>query len=377
MSQAVDPVWQELREQFPATRDWVYLNAAAASPVPRVVSEAVASFYRDMESGGDRMWEDWLGRVEHVRHQVARFVGAAEPGEIAFVQNTSTGINLIVDLLAGAGPVLSDEMEFPTVTLPWIHRGVHVNLVPAIEGVIRIESFSPEYAPKAATMLLSHVQFANGCRLDLEQFGAIKAGRHFVVCASQSAGAFPLDVQKAQIDALATAGHKWLCAGYGAGFVYVKRELFEKHPPRAIGWLSVQDPFLFDNLNVRLLPSMRRTEMGCPPFGPIFALGAAVELLSGIGIEKIAERVLYLNEYLTFRLERKGFPVLSPGEGFRSGQTLVEVERPADAVAFLKERKILVTEKPEGIRVATHFFNSEEDCEALVRALAEYARGPV
>jgi selenocysteine lyase/cysteine desulfurase len=342
-----------------------------------VVGVAVAGFYRDLEASGDRLWEDWLGRVEDVRHRLARFIGAAEPGEIAFVPNTSTGINLIADLLEKSGPVLTDELEFPTVTLPWIHRGVPVHFVPSIEGLIRIESFSPEYAPKAATIVLSHVQFWNGCRLDLEAFGKIKAGRSFVVCSSQSTGAFPIDVREAEIDALASAGHKWLCAGYGAGFVYVKRALFEQHAPHAVGWLSMQDPFAFDNVNVRLLPSMRRTELGCPPFGAIFALGAAIDLLAKVGVAKISERVLHLNEYLTFRLEQKGFPILSPGGQFRSGQTLVEVRQPAEAVAFLKEKRILVTEKPEGVRVATHFYNSEEDCEALVRALVEYARAGV
>lgn len=374
MSASADPLWNELRDDFPATKGHVYLNAAAASPTPKPVAQAVLGFYRDLEQGGDRFWDDWLARVEEIRARVAAFINA-EPDEIAFVPNTSTGINLIADLLADTGPVLTDEMEFPTVTLPWIHRGVTVHFVPAVEGVPRIETFSAEYAAKAATIALSQVQFSNGCRQDLAAFGAAKAHRHFVVCASQGLGAFPVDVKAAAIDALATAGHKWLCAGYGAGFVYVSRALVEKFPPRAIGWLSVEDPFSFENRQVRLVSSNRRVEMGCPAFGPIFALGAAVDYLSAVGVDKIAERVLYLNELLTFRLERKGFPVLSPGGSYRSGQTLVEVAEPERCVAFLREKGILVTQKPEGIRISTHLYNNEEDIETAVRALVEYAKG--
>lgn len=369
----MDPVWKELREDFPATKSQIYLNAAAASPTPRPVAQAVAGFYRDLEQGGDRYWDDWLARVEDVRSKAAAFINA-DPDEIAFVPNTSTGINLIADLIASDGPVLAGEMEFPTVTLPWIHRGVPVDFVPAIEGVVRIESFSPEYAPRAATVALSQVQFWNGCRQDLKAFGAIKAHRHFVVSGSQAAGAFPVDVKEASIDGFATAGHKWLCAGYGAGFVYISRALIEKRPPRAIGWLSVQDPFGFENRQARVLPSNRRVEMGCPDFGPIFALGAAIDYLSAIGGDKIAERVLYLNELLTFRLERKGFIVLSPGGQYRSGQTLVEMEDPERCSAFLREKGILITPKPEGIRISTHFYNSEEDVETAVQALVEYAK---
>ena len=116
-------LWEELRSDFPGLEGQCYLNAAAASLTPRPVREAVEAFYREQETGGDGHWDAWLEKREAVRRRVARFIGA-EPDEIAFVPNTSTGINLIADLLARDGPVLTDELEFPTVTLPWMHRGV-------------------------------------------------------------------------------------------------------------------------------------------------------------------------------------------------------------------------------------------------------------
>jgi selenocysteine lyase/cysteine desulfurase len=181
-----------------------------------------------------------------------------------------------------------------------------------------------------------------------------------------------VDVRRSHVDALACAGHKWLCAGYGAGFLYVSRELLARRPPRMVGWLSVEHPFAFDNRRVRLLPSARRYELGCPSFAPIFALGAAVEYLGGIGIDAIAARILELNMYLTARLEREGFEVLSPGGEHRSGQTLVAMADPRQAAEYLNERGILVTRKREGLRIATHFFNNEEDIESCVRALADH-----
>jgi selenocysteine lyase/cysteine desulfurase len=364
-------LWDDIRGDFPGLAGKVYLNAAATSLTPRPVREAVSGFYRELEEGGDRHWNAWLDRREAVRRKVARFVGA-QAEEIAFVPNTSAGINLIADLLEGDGPVLSDELEFPAVTLPWIHRGVVVRFVPAVEGVLRLESFVEGEAPRTATIAISHVQFSNGCRQDLDAFGRIKGQRRLVVCGSQSLGAFPVDVRQSRIDALATAGHKWLCAGFGAGFCYVVRELIDARPPRAIGWMSGEEPFAFDNRHVRLLRAHARTEMGCPPFGAIFALGAAVDYLSGIGIEKIAERVLALNMYLTFRLGRESFEVLSPGGEHRSGETLVRLPDPPRARAFLHDRGIHVTEKPEGIRISTHFYNREDDVDACVAALVAY-----
>jgi selenocysteine lyase/cysteine desulfurase len=367
------PAWDELRKDFPAAERCVYLNAASGSPTPKPVREAVGAFYRELEESGDRAWELWLARREHVRVQAARLIGA-EPDEIAFVDNTSVGMNLIADLLAEDGAVLTDELEFPTVTLPWLHRGVAVHFVPAVEGILHLESFSTADAPKAATMLVSHVQFSNGCRQDLEAFGALKGRRSFVVCGSQSVGAFPIDVKKSQIDALASAGHKWLCAGYGAGFVYMSRALLARRPPRNLGWMSVENPFDFRNREYKLIASAERAELGCPPFGAIFALGAALDYLLGIGIPHIAQRVLELNAYLTASLVQAAFVVLSPGGAHRSGETLVEIADPAGCARALRRQGVLVTEKPQGIRISTHFYNNEADIDQCVAVLKEYAQ---
>jgi len=95
-----------------------------------------------------------------------------------------------------------------------------------------------------------------------------------------------------------------------------------------------------------------------------------------IGIANIQARVLELNRQLTSRLTEHGWEVLSPlySEEMRSGETLVAVERPHEVVMRLFKRGVIVTEKPEGIRVATHFFNNEDDVERLIAGLEEVQR---
>jgi selenocysteine lyase/cysteine desulfurase len=104
----------------------------------------------------------------------------------------------------------------------------------------------------------------------------------------------------------------------------------------------------------------------------MFALGASVDLIANLGMKNVEERALELNRFLTSRLIDSGWTVLSPiaDERMRSAETLVEVDDPAAVVAKLAERKIIVTKKPQGIRVATHFFNNEEDVERLITALS-------
>ena len=362
--------WDDLRKDFPGTNDRVYLNAAAASITPRWIREAVARYQLELEEGGDVHWDLWLAQMEVARERVARFIGA-QADEIAFVTNTSDGMNILADLVAADGPVLSDELEFPTVTLPFVHRGAQMQFVPAIEGELRLEMFDEVHAPRAATIVVSHVQFSNGFRIDLEALGALKGRRPFIVCGSQSIGAFEVDVHAMHIDGLACAGHKWLAAGYGAGFVYVGKELL-KRSPHTLGWRSVKDPFAFNNRTGVPVNAARRYELGCPAFPGIFALGAAVSYLDGIGKERIQTRVLQLNTVMTSALRHADFEVISPSGAGRSGETVVLIDEPGKATEFLGGRGIMVTQKPEGIRVATHFYNNDEDIEKLVAALKEY-----
>lgn len=371
MKEEID--WQHIRRDFPVTNELAYLNSAAAGPVPRPVAEAAQKFYREMMTEGDARWDEWLRRRESVRQRVAEFINA-EPDEIAFTTNTSSGMNLIVDALYRRGEVISCDLEFPVTTIPWLHRGIPVHLLETHEGEFSVEQVRQAMTESTGVICLSHVQYSNGVRADLDELGRGKEHHLLVVNASQSAGAFQLDVKRMRIDALCATGHKWMLAGYGSGFVYLRRELLEQTQARAIGWLSVEEPYEMRNRQFELRrDAAARAELGCPHFAGIFALGAAVDYMLDTGQQQIEQRVIALNRHLTKRLIETGWRVLSPlrDENSRSGETLVEATRPQHLVAQLAERGISVTEKPQGLRVATHFFNDEEEIERLIAALDE------
>ena len=363
--------WSNIRKQFPVTGNSVYLNTAAAGPLARSTAEAGAAYYDQMMNDGDVHWDEWLARREEIRAQVARFINA-EPDEIGFTTNTSSGMNVVIDALEKHGEVISCDLEFPVTTIPWMHRRIPVHLVKSVEGVVRPEDLSAAMNTRTGIISISYVQYSNGFRSDLEELGNNKGGHALVVNASQAAGAFEIDVKHMGIDALCATGHKWMRAGYGSGFVYLSRELQAASHPRAIGWLSVQEPYDMRNNEIHLRHTLSaRTEMGCPHFAGIFALGASIEMMQAIGPEHIETRVLELNRTLTTRLSQAGWKVLSPlqSEQYRSAETLVAAENTAEIVNKLASQKVLVTEKPEGFRVATDFFNNEDDIERLVEAL--------
>ena len=365
--------WDEIRKQFPVTGRLAYLNSAGAGPVSIASQAAAADYYQKMMTDGDVHWNRWLAEREAVRSRIAQFINA-EPDEIAFTTNTSSGMNVIVDALEERGEVISSELEFPVTTLPWMHRRIPVHLLPAVNGEIRLEDVRRAMTHTTGIIALSHVQFSNGFRINLEELGKIKGEHVLVINASQSAGAFEIDVKRMGIDALCATGHKWLLSGYGSGFVYLSRNLLEQSHARMLGWLSVHDPFAMRNSELHPRhDAAARIELGCPHFAGMFALGASVGLISEIGINQIEERVLVLNRSMTQQLTENGWKVLSPlqNEGSRSAETLIGVEKPAEVVRGLFRRGVIVTEKPEGFRAATHFFNNEDDIHKLVVALSE------
>jgi selenocysteine lyase/cysteine desulfurase len=363
--------WDDIRKQFPVTENSTYLNAAAAGPVACATMAAAAEYYQQMMNDADIHWDEWLAKREDVRRKVAAFINA-EPDEIALTTNTSSGMNVIVDALESHGEVISCDLEFPVSTLPWMNRRIPVHLVKSVAGKVPIEDIRAAMNVRTGIICLSHVQYSNGLRMNLEELGNAKGGHALVVNASQSAGVFEIEVKRMKIDALCATGHKWMLAGYGSGFVYLSRELLARSKPRAIGWLSVEDPYGDRNDEIRLRhDAAARAELGCPHFAGMFALGASVDLLTELGIRNIEQRALSLNGLLTDRLIDSGWKVQSPiaNQSTRSAETLVAAKDPAGVVARLAEQKIIVTKKPQGFRVATHFFNNEDDIVRLIEAL--------
>lgn len=364
--------WVEIRREFPVTESVAYLNSAAAGPVSQASCKAASDYYETMMRDGDVHWTGWLAEREAVRKRVAALINA-EPEEIALTTNTSSGMNVIVDALEGWGSVISCDLEFPVTTIPWMHRGIEVQLLKSVNGELQLDDLRQTMTDATGVIALSHVQFSNGFRIDLEELGRAKGDHALVVNASQSAGVFEIDVKRMRIDALCATGHKWMCAGYGSGFVYLSRELTEQSRPRTISWLSVKAPFEMRNDAIDLRNDLAaRVEIGCPHFAGIFSLGAATDLIAGIGMQNVQAQALTLNKILTTSLREAGWKVLSPlrDERTRSAETLVGMENPRRVATQLLRSGVIVTEKPEGIRVATHFFNNEDDIERLMEALA-------
>src|SRR4026209_469174 len=141
-----------------------------------------------MLNDGDVHWDEWLARCEEVRKQVAASINA-EPEEIGFTTNTSSGMNLIVDALEKHGEVISCDLEFPVTTIPWMHRRIPVHFVKSVGGVVRTEDVRAALNTRTGIISMSYVQFSNGFRSDLEELDSTNGNPALVVNLSTGAGA--------------------------------------------------------------------------------------------------------------------------------------------------------------------------------------------
>ena len=366
---------EKVRENFPIVKNKIFMNHAAHSPLPKPVFESMLEYLKEAS-------EQWVAEtdLEMAKKLFAKLINA-KPEEIAFVPNTSTGLNIVANMLDyGEGSnIVTTDLEFPSVVYPWLRKklGVRVKYVNNVDGKILHEDFENAVDDDTAAIVVSHVEYANGFRNDLSFLSKLahEHNAYLVVDAIQSAGAIEIDVKRDNVDFLTTACYKWLLGPSGIGFLYVKEELIEKFEPPMVGWASVE-PQVFETVdfwdiwNLRLSKTASRFEVGGPNVIGCIGAAAALKLILGYGIEKIENRILDLTDYLIDRVREAGWKLQTPEEkSYRSGIVNFLIDKPMERVEQLAKKGIIVSARANGIRVSPHFYNTEEEIDQLVSEL--------
>jgi cysteine desulfurase/selenocysteine lyase len=368
----------EIRKAFPITRKVVYLNHAGVSPFSTRVAAGLARHVVEQTAYGGTVEPRWTKRVEEARKQAARLINA-KPAEIAFVDNTTQGLNYFargIDWRKGDNVVLP-RIEFPANVYPWLSlkdRGVRVKFVRERAGRVRIDDIDGAIDGRTRAVAVSFVEFSSGFRNDLAGIGKLcrKRGVYFVVDGIQGLGALKLDVKECLVDGLSAGGHKWLLAPQGTGIFYCSSRVMPRLLHPTPGWLSVvgwNDYYKFD---YKLFPDCRRYESAQKNLMGIAGLNEALAMINGLGIASIEQRILDITDHLCRLLEKRGFKVYSPrGDGEKSGIVcFYPGTRDAEKVCRgLLRRGFLTVPRRGTIRVSPHFYNTHEEMEQFVRAL--------
>ncbi len=198
----------------------------------------------------------------------------------------------------------------------------------------------------------------------------------FLVDGIQSLGAFPLDVVRDRIDFLSADAHKWMLGPEGIGLFYARKELLDEVEPLLVGWNSVGQALDFDRLHFEWKPGAERFEEGTQNGMSVHGLGACVDLLLEVGVNRIAERILALTDYLQKGLVEQGAELQNSQQAtHRSG--IVSCRFPEDpegkGLPALERRlfaeKIYASVRRRGLRLSPHFYNTFEEMDRVLETL--------
>jgi selenocysteine lyase/cysteine desulfurase len=366
---AAGPLPDRIRHRFPIFERLVYINSCSQGALSDAVRDSYEQYLRDWEEKG-APWEYWVEREEAARAAFAGLVNA-DPDEIAVTTSLSAGVSALASGLryARRSKIVTTELEFPTVGQIWHaqeSRGARVVHVP-------LEEFERTIDDDTAVVSITHVSYRTGEMIDVKEVVRLAHERGALVLldAYQSAGSVPLDVKELGVDFLAAGTVKYLLGSAGLGFFYCRREAFEKAWPTATGWFADQDIFAMDIHDYSPASTARRFQSGTPPVPSIYAGIAGIELIQSIGIEETREHVLHLNAHLVAGVDELGGTVVTPRERDRHGALIcVRSTDVNQLVAALGRWGIVTSSRDGNVRISPHAYNSLEDVDAVLEALA-------
>lgn len=381
-STASSSVIGDMRHLFEIPEDVVYLNCANMAPQLRSVTARGVAAVQTKATPWRLAAEDWFSGAEELRATAARLLGT-DADHIALVPAVSYGIAVAaanLPVARGQTIVLLDR-EFPSNVYAWRalarRSGATIVTVPrAATGWT--DALEEHITGDAAVVSVPHCHWTDGSSLDLERIGrrVREVDAAFVIDASQSLGARPLNLARVQPDFLVAVGYKWLLGPYGLGYLYVAPKWQRTGIPLEQSWLTRRGSEDFASLvdyRDEYRRGARRFDMGeFPQFVLAPMAQAALQQLLAWGIEEIEASLRILTDRLAALAPQLGYEVLPPEQrcahliGLRHRQN----RHPADLTERLKSAKVHVSLRGDSIRVAPHLYNSVADIERLLDVLS-------
>ncbi|MBD2429746.1 MULTISPECIES: cysteine desulfurase [Fischerella] len=381
----------------------VYFDNAATSQKPLFVLDTLRDYYEQYNANVHRGVHTLSAKAteayEAARDKVAAFVNAASRQEIVFTRNATEAINLVayswgMNNLQPGDEIILSVMEHHSNIVPWQFVAAKtgavlkfVELTP--EETLDLEHFQKLLSDKTKLVSVVHVSNTLGCINPVAEICTLahKYGSKVLIDACQSVPHMPVDVQQISCDWLVASGHK-MCAPTGIGFLYGKLELLQAMPPFFGGGEMIAEVFL-DYSTYADLP--HKFEAGTPAIGEAIALGAAVDYLTKIGMDKIHAYEAELTAYLFQQLEKipqiriYGPKPNAQGEGRAALAAFTAAEVHANDLSTLLDTEGVAIRSghhctqplhrylkiPATARASLSFYNTREEIDVFIKALKE------
>ncbi|NJD30784.1 MAG: cysteine desulfurase [Gammaproteobacteria bacterium] len=393
---------QAIRRDFPVLAQRVhgkplcYLDNAASSQRPQCVIDAVSDYYEtshaNVHRGVHALSQKATDLFEGAREKVRRFIGARSTREIIFVRGTTEAVNLVAQSYArprlqGGDEILVSRLEHHANIVPWQmvcqQTGASLKVVPMTRsGELDFDAFRSLLTDRTRLLALTHVSNALGTIVPVERFiaEAKRRGVPVLLDGAQAAPHLRVDVRALDCDFYGFSGHK-MCGPTGIGVLYGRESLLAAMPP----WQGGGDMILevtFERTTYNDLPY--KFEAGTPHIAGAIGLGAAIDYLETLGLDRIAAAEHDLLEYATARLA--GIPGLeivgtAPHKAAVVSFTLRGVH-PHDIGTILDTEGVAIRTGhhcampvmdfygvPATARASFAFYNTRDEVDRLVSAL--------
>lgn len=393
---------EKIRQDFPVLsqtvngKPLVYLDNAASSQVPQVVIDRGAKYLREEHSNIHRgvhyLSQRATSAYEAAREKVRKFINAREAKECIFVRGCTEGVNLVAGSygrkFVGEGDeIIISQMEHHANIIPWQmlaeEKGAHLRVIPINErGELIIEEYENLLNERTKIVAVSHVSNSLGTINPVKEMIATahKFGVPVLLDAAQSVPHFPVDVQDLDADFFTFSGHK-MYAPTGSGVLYGKREWLDKMPPYQTGGGMIRT-VSFEKTTFAPIPE--KFEAGTPAIAANIGLGAAIDYLNSIDLQKAAEYEHELLEYATEKLSAiEGVRIIGTAKEKASVLSFtIENAHPHDVGTILDQSGIAVRaghhcaqpvmqffKVPATARASFAFYNTKEEVDALAKAV--------
>lgn len=403
-----EPVYdiRKVREDFPILNQLVhgklliYLDNAATTQKPQEVLCALNQFYgccnSNIHRGAHFLSELATKQYEDARVNIQKFINAHNSREIVFVRGATEAINLVAQsygrtFLREGDEIIISHMEHHANIVPWQilcqQIGARLQVIPINDnGELIMEEYAKLLNERTKLVSITHVSNVIGTVNPVKEIArmARKTGAKILVDGAQSIQHFPIDVQDIDCDFFVFSGHK-VFGPTGIGVLYGREDLLETMPPYQAGGDMISS-VTFEKTTYNALPF--KFEAGTPNIGGVIGLGAAIDYLNGVGLDKTAPYEQHLLDYALNALSTvKGLRIVgTPRERISVISFVMDIAHPHDIGTILDNEGIAIRTGhhcaqplmqrfgvPATARASFALYNTEQDVDALIAGLGKVA----
>lgn len=367
----------EVRSRIPILGTHVPMNNCSQAPQCEA-TRAAAEAYLESWNGAGMDWDTWIAETDRARAEFAAFIGA-DAGDVAVATSVSQATASVasgLDYGTGRNRVVASGGEFPTVGHVWLAQerfGAEVSWVPVRNGAIELADYASAIDERTLVVSACRGYYQTGFKQDIDAIAELAHARGALVYvdAYQTMGSEAFDAPSSGADFVASGNLKFLMGIPGIAFLWIRPGLADRLQPAITGWFGRANPYAFDAMTLDWGEGARRLDTGTPPIMEAYVARAGMAWLREIGLESIEAWTRTLGARCVEGAQERGLTVLGPTDpDRRAPTTAIACEDSHGAEATLREQRIIASARGPAIRLAPHFYNTTDDVDRALDALA-------